>query len=59
MQLMIKVGIGQQKCRTEKKSGLCLPKLGGLVPDSFMTNGYYYLLDSSCGCDFSSEPCNP
>jgi hypothetical protein len=37
MQSMIKVGIGQQKCRTEKKSGLFLPKVGGLVPDSFMT----------------------
>ena len=53
MQLMIEVDIGQQKCHTEKKSGLCLPKLGRLAPDSFMTNGYYRLLDSSCGCGFS------
>lgn len=22
-------------------------------------NAYYYLLDSSCGCSFSFEPCNP
>jgi len=59
MQLMSKVGIGQQKCRTKKKRGLFLPKVGKLAPESFMTNGYYYLLDSSCGCGFSSEPRNP
>jgi len=59
MQLMIKVDIGQQKCHIKKKSGLFLPKLGRLVPDDFTTNDYYYyLLDSSCGCGFSSEPCN-
>jgi hypothetical protein len=59
MQLMIKVDIGQQKCHTEKKSGLFLPKLGRLAPDGFTTNGYHCLLDSSCGCGFSSQPCNP
>jgi hypothetical protein len=59
MQLMIEVDIGQQKCHTEKKSGLCLPKLGRLAPDSFMTNDYYHLLGSSYGCGFSFQPCNP